>query len=357
MSDFGQHALDACLPEIAAALERIATLEAELAEARESDAANAESAIDMASECDRLRAELDQLRRERDEAAGRGACATNLVRRFAKYVREDRAVTPRATRLARVTDEADRFLADTNGSPAAPAITVREAARRRLPLSGADAQALEGALALTERELDDARAQLAKVRIDLDAMIAVHDEVEADRDALRTLLTEANRARSRSCDELEQVRSTYRSTEAVLRKRIDELRGERDLARADLARVTAERDAADRFLRALRDQVETGGCAAAHAGETTYECRPEQTCGLCRLRQRAERAERERDEATRAGELARTLAERMRAEVERLTKELADANDRIGVAYGVRNESISSAAMERLRAVLGKDGQ
>jgi hypothetical protein len=74
-------------------------------------------------------------------------------------------------------------------------------------------------------------------------------------------------------------------------------------------------------------------------------------------REARERAERERDEATRAGELARTLAERMRAEVERLTKELADANDRIGVAYGVRNESISSAAMERLRAVLGKDGQ
>ena len=36
-------------------------------------------------------------------------------------------------------------------------LTVREAARRRIPLAGADAQALEGALALTERERDEWR--------------------------------------------------------------------------------------------------------------------------------------------------------------------------------------------------------
>lgn len=41
----------------------------------------------------------------------------------------------------------------------------------------------------------------------------------------------------------------------------------------------------------LLDQIETGGCAAAHIGERTYECRVDTMCGLCRLRQRAERAE------------------------------------------------------------------
>jgi len=37
-------------------------------------------------------------------------------------------------------------------------LTVREACRRRMPLDGADAQALEGALQQVERELESARA-------------------------------------------------------------------------------------------------------------------------------------------------------------------------------------------------------
>ena len=55
--------------------------------------------------------------------------------------------------------------------PMTDAITVREAARKRNPLSGADAQALEGALSQTERELtalreerDGLRKLLVKVR-------------------------------------------------------------------------------------------------------------------------------------------------------------------------------------------------
>lgn len=42
-------------------------------------------------------------------------------------------------------------------------------------------------------------------------------------------------------------------------------------------------------LEALRWQVEHEGCAASHLGETTYECRADAPCGLCRLR-----AERDR---------------------------------------------------------------
>lgn len=43
-------------------------------------------------------------------------------------------------------------------------ITVREACRRKMPLDGADAQALEHALTMTERERDAAYAELNKQR-------------------------------------------------------------------------------------------------------------------------------------------------------------------------------------------------
>lgn len=42
-------------------------------------------------------------------------------------------------------------------------ISAREAARRRMPLDGADAQALEGALTLTERERDALKEELEKL--------------------------------------------------------------------------------------------------------------------------------------------------------------------------------------------------
>ena len=41
--------------------------------------------------------------------------------------------------------------------------TVRSAARMRQPLDGADAQALEGALCSTERERDEARAEVERL--------------------------------------------------------------------------------------------------------------------------------------------------------------------------------------------------
>lgn len=42
--------------------------------------------------------------------------------------------------------------------------SVREAARRRMPLDGTDAQALEGAVTITEAERDEARAEAARLR-------------------------------------------------------------------------------------------------------------------------------------------------------------------------------------------------
>ena len=42
---------------------------------------------------------------------------------------------------------------------------------------------------------------------------------------------------------------------------------------------------AQKRLDALRWQIENEGCVVSHLGETTYECRADVTCGLCRLRQ------------------------------------------------------------------------
>lgn len=44
-------------------------------------------------------------------------------------------------------------------------LTVREACRQRVPLDGTDAQALENALTITERERDEARIECGALRI------------------------------------------------------------------------------------------------------------------------------------------------------------------------------------------------
>jgi hypothetical protein len=100
----------------------------------------------------------------------------------------------------------------------AKAKTVRQAARERQPLDGADAQALEGALAITERERDAAeevatrqrdRAKQAErerdeARLSADAeamkannLIASIRQVERERDEAVRLLNMIDRGSSR----------------------------------------------------------------------------------------------------------------------------------------------------------------
>jgi hypothetical protein len=55
-------------------------------------------------------------------------------------------------------------------------------------------------------------------------------------------------------------------------------------------RARAER--AEAKLRALQWQIDHCGCSESHIGELTYECDIQNPCGMCRLRIRAERAER-----------------------------------------------------------------
>lgn len=50
--------------------------------------------------------------------------------------------------------------------------------------------------------------------------------------------------------------------------------------------------ASERALAALRYQAQAGGCELSTVGENFYHCRADALCGLCRLRHRAEQAER-----------------------------------------------------------------
>lgn len=106
---------------------------------------------------------------------------------------------------------------------------------------------------------------------------------------------------------------------------------------ADIQRQLGEEreraETAEAARDALRDQITAAGCEAAHAGERTYECDVARPCGLCRLRTRAEKAERERDEALlrahtgvvhyeilrQSGEEAARQRDEARAELARLT--------------------------------------
>jgi hypothetical protein len=82
-----------------------------------------------------------------------------LVAEYEAVGQKTRLIEPERQLLARI----DAALAETMIQSKAM-IAVREACRRRMPLDGADAQALEGALALTERERDAAQDELARIR-------------------------------------------------------------------------------------------------------------------------------------------------------------------------------------------------
>jgi len=116
--------------------------------------------------------------------------------------------------------------------------------------------------------------------------------------------------------------------------------------RADLRDAVKRAEKAERERDALRDQIAAAGCEAAHAGERTYECDVARPCGLCRLRTRAEKAERElRDMSERAGD-----AERERDEAKELARVLEVERDEGRRLHSEADNAKLRAEVERLTA-------
>lgn len=90
--------------------------------------------------------------------------------------------------------------------------SARQAARMRWPLDGTDAQALEGALTLTEKERDDAKAErdLAK---------SLHDVAVSQRDASEWLLREVEHDRDAARRERDEARAEIQRLRAKLADR------------------------------------------------------------------------------------------------------------------------------------------
>lgn len=88
---------------------------------------------------------------------------------------------------------------------AAGRLSIREAARRRVPLGGPDAQALEGALAITERERDEAQRAIAEAVAELRSRL---EETEKRRRAARLIPfdTECETSIRRALAALERVK-------------------------------------------------------------------------------------------------------------------------------------------------------
>lgn len=88
--------------------------------------------------------------------------------------------------------------------------------------------------------------------------------------------------------------------------------GEVTRLRAEAQRALRDVREARKQLDALRWQVEHEGCAASHLGETTYECRADAPCGLCRLRAERDRLRAAREECDALGIQLVAAQERLR---------------------------------------------
>ncbi len=74
--------------------------------------------------------------------------------------------------------------------------SVREAARRRKPLDGADAQALEHAITITERERDALKAERDDIQCTLTDVVKERDALGADLATARKALRQAEESDS-----------------------------------------------------------------------------------------------------------------------------------------------------------------
>jgi hypothetical protein len=208
-------------------------------------------------------ASLEALLAALDEASklnGERAQRTNygeLCRRAAAALREAEALAAKyrdALELAKAEREALR--AQLTEAAAKPLkgmhITVREACRRRLHLEGADAQALESALTMTEKERDALRA----------AVVAPCDRCghgkSADWKALESRAERAERTILRVCQALGCVyqadgHADAAADEATILDHIEQLSAGEGQQRARAEKAEAERDALRGQLKHVGD--------------------------------------------------------------------------------------------------------
>lgn len=213
-------------------------------------------------------------------------------------------------------------LVTTDGRDATPADLERAGwVLREVP--SAAAQPAPGTLAHLRNDLRDAVNERDDLRHHYDAagpehnLLALLDSYESDADTARA---EASAAYAMVVAAIGSVGAE--TIEAAVARLV-----------ADRGALVARAEKAEAARDALRDQIAAAGCEAAHAGERTYECDVARPCGLCRLRTRAEKAERERDEALlrahtgvvhyeilrQSGEEAARQRDEARAELARLT--------------------------------------
>ena len=223
-----------------------------------------------------LVAEVKRLRAERDEADALRAKLGELQSRYAVRTAELEASRAREQRviaalnshgpidtlgldydeaiqkLVAERDEARgeaaraRAVVDgkAGGEPAptesanAKRLTVRDAARNRQPLGGADAQALEGALAQADRERDSLRAERDKARAEVERIMGLlHDKAWM----LAACLTIAEGGSARANEPTYLNSPAMDAVRDVVRER-DSLRAERDAEQRRAMAAESERD-------------------------------------------------------------------------------------------------------------------
>lgn len=210
----------------------------------ERDETRGEAARARANEI-QMHTERDTARRERHETW------ENAARIVEAHIITGRAWTEEQEQAAKMLMDVAaairaRAVADgkAGGEPAptesanAKRLTIREAARNRQPLGGADAQALEGALAQADRERDSLRAERDKARAEVERIMGLlHDKAWM----LAACLTIAEGGSARANEPTYLNSPAMDAVRDVVRER-DSLRAERDAEQRRAMAAESERD-------------------------------------------------------------------------------------------------------------------
>lgn len=165
-----------------------------------------------------------------------------LLDRFARVLEHLAEQPDHAQRAA----SAEPAYAETRGC-----MSARKAARLRTPLDGADAQALEHALTITEKERDAAYARLVELEKERDLLRGSVDDYKRAMDDARS---ERNAERA-AIDEAWKAAAVPVRGMVSLADVIADLREKRDEARAELNQLAARGAGDDAYIEGLREGI------------------------------------------------------------------------------------------------------